>query len=388
MHGLISGLAARSHEVSVLSLASPAEDLRPLTAETSIYASQVTVVPSPAWGMSLRERRIAQLRSLASLHSFEWHQHLYPPLQAKLDQLLRPGAFDVVSAEFAPMAGYRYGDAGGARLVLDEHNIEYDIVRRTAARERALLRKGYAAINWRKLRREERSAWRRFDGCVLTSVRDQHLLLESVPGTRTAVVPNAVDLHYFQPGPDAPPPDRAKLLFFGALNYYPNEEGLIFFLDEIWPLLRVKRPALELQIVGQHPPESIRRRQAPGIEITGRVDDLRPFLSRATAVLAPLRIGGGTRLKILEAMAMGRPVVSTSLGAEGLDVKHDRHLLLADDPASFAAQLCRLLDEPKLAAALGAAAHQLILERYGWAAAVTELENFYASLAGSSRQAA
>ena len=89
MHGLISGLAARSHEVSVLSLASPAEDLRPLTAETSIYASQVTVVPSPAWGMSLRERRIAQLRSRASLHSFEWHQHLYPPLQAKLDQLLR-----------------------------------------------------------------------------------------------------------------------------------------------------------------------------------------------------------------------------------------------------------------------------------------------------------
>ena len=388
MHGLISGLATRTHEVTVLSLASADEDLQPLIAETSRYARGVTVVPSPAWGMSLQKRRIAQLRSLASLHSFEWHQHLYPAFQKKLNELLQPGAFDVVSVEFAPMAAYCYGDAGGAQLVLDEHNIEYDIIRRTAVRETALLRKAYAAVNWRKLQREEHDAWRRFDGCVLTSERDRELLLQSMPGTTTAVVPNAVDLDSFAPGPDLPLPEPEKLLFFGALNYYPNEEGLVFFLQEIWPLLRAQRPRVELQIVGQHPPESILRRQGPGIEITGRVDDVRPYLSRAAAVLAPLRIGGGTRLKILEAMAMGRPVISTRLGAEGLEVAHDQHLLLADDPVGFAAQVGRVLDDPALAEALGSAARRLIQKRYGWAAAVTELEKFYASLGRSRAQAA
>ena len=271
--------------------------------------------------------------------------------------------------------------------VLDEHNIEYDIVRRTAGAEASALRRAYSAIEWRKVRREERHAWSHLDGCTLTSVRDQHMLLADEPTARTAVVPNGVDLDFFRPAPASLPRETQTLLFFGAIDYYPNTDAVLFFLNDVLAQLVARYPHLRVCIVGRKPPESILSQQSLGVEVTGVVDDIRPWLDRADVVIVPLRIGGGTRLKILEAMAMGKAMVSTSLGAEGLDVVPERDLLFADDAAAFAAQIGRLLDDPALGRRIGAAARRVVEARYGWGrrwAAVRVLRRGHRGARGST----
>jgi glycosyltransferase involved in cell wall biosynthesis len=275
------------------------------------------------------------------------------------------------------MANYRFDQARdrGTHLVLDEHNIEYDLVRRMAA-STSLERKVFNELNWRKLRREEVAAWRRFDGCTVTSPRDREFLVEQAPSVPTAVIPNGVNVDLFKPTPGA----RAEpmtLIFFGAMNYYPNTDGAVYFAREVLPRLHARFPDLRLRIVGPCGPGPVMDLRSDRVDVTGFVDDLRPEIERATIVIAPLRMGGGTRLKILEGMALGKPIVSTSIGAEGLDVVHGRDMLIADTPEVFAAEIGRVLTDPELAAGLGRAARQTAEARYSWRAAAAELESFY-----------
>jgi len=265
----------------------------------------------------------------------------------------------------------------GPAFLLDEHNIEYDVVKQTATTADGAFRRAYSAINWPKVQSEEKRAWAGLDGCTLTSSRDEGLLLAHAPATRTAVVPNGVDLEFFKPSAAPQPESPTTLLFFGAIDYYPNTDGLLFFTREIFPLLEARVPRVRLSIVGRRPPESIVSLRSARVEVTGAVDDVRPHIERAAVVIVPLRLGGGTRLKILEAMAMGKAIVSTSVGAAGLDVVPERDLLIADTPEAFAHQVSRLLDDPALARRLGRAARQLVAARYGWTASVDRLSSFY-----------
>jgi glycosyltransferase involved in cell wall biosynthesis len=166
-------------------------------------------------------------------------------------------------------------------------------------------------------------------------------------------------------------------MFFGAINYFPNQDGLLYFLREVWPSIEKRDPKARLKIIGQHPTPEILAHRGPRIEVAGKVDDLRPHLASAAVSIAPLRIGGGTRFKILETMAMARPIVSTSLGAEGIDAEPGRHLLLGDDAASFAAAVSRVLADPELASRLGREGRALVEERYSWASAAQVLEGLY-----------
>jgi len=184
-------------------------------------------------------------------------------------------------------------------FVLDEHNIEYDLLRRTAVNGAGLDRKLYSLLDARKLLREEREAWQSFDGCTTTSARDEELLRSEVPTARTAVVPNAVDVGFFRPGPTGRVEEAMSLLFFGAVSYHPNKDGLLYFIRKILPHLKARYPAIKLRIVGPSVPADIEERADDGIEVTGLVDDIRPYIERATVVVVPLRIGGGTRFKIL-----------------------------------------------------------------------------------------
>jgi glycosyltransferase involved in cell wall biosynthesis len=253
------------------------------------------------------------------------------------------------------------------------------VLRRTAGADVGTVRRVYNAIDWRKIRIEERRAWKRFHGCVLTSVRDEELLLREVPGARTAVVPNGVDVDSFTPMADvAPEPDT--VLFLGAINYFPNTEGLLFFLREAWPTLKTLRPAARLRIVGPKPPPIIATWPDPSVEVVGYVDDVRPHIARASAIVVPLRIGGGTRLKVLEAMALGKAVVSTTLGAEGIDVTHERDILLADEGAALAEQIARVLSDEGLRQRMGEFARKLAVDRYSWRSAAERLARFYVEL--------
>jgi glycosyltransferase involved in cell wall biosynthesis len=228
-----------------------------------------------------------------------------------------------------------------------------------------------------RLYRAERRARRRYHGHVMCSRVDLNRLIAIAGRAPARVVPNGVDLDFFQPAPSEAG-DRRTLVFVGTMDYPPNIDAARWFAAEIWPLLRQKAPDVEALFVGHRPaPEVLALGETPGITVTGGVDDVRPYLRDASAVIVPVRIGEGTRLKILEAMAMERPVISTRTGAEGLRVKDGGHLHLARDESEFITRTLSVLVDPAEAAEIAAAGRRLVLERYGWDVIAAELLDFY-----------
>lgn len=378
LDGLMRSLAKR-HDVSLISFTATDEFKQMSLEATREYCKEVVIFPDMEL-VAQRDKRLLQARSLLSLHSFE---HLLVARRseflARLEQLIDAGSYDIVQVEFVQMAALSFRLPVGRRFrtVLDEHNIEFDIVKRTASANVSTARRLYSAVDWRKLKREEVSAWRRFDGVSVTSRRDASILSELEPRTRVSVVPNGVDVDQFRPATTEPAPD--SLLFFGAMNYYPNQDGLTYFVEQIFPLILAKRPSTKLWVVGPAP-DSVKRLQSANIEVTGFVDAVEPYIDSAAAVIVPLRLGGGTRLKIVEAMAKAKAIVSTPIGAEGIDVVHGESALLASDPAGFAAHVESVLADAALARRLGEAARSLAESRYSWPALVDGLERFYAEL--------
>jgi glycosyltransferase involved in cell wall biosynthesis len=190
-----------------------------------------------------------------------------------------------------------------------------------------------------------------------------------------AVVPNAVDLDYFTPSGDDIVP--GSILFTGLLSYRPNLDAILFFLDEVLPLVRARCPEAVLTVVGHGEHRDLERIRRPGVVVTGRVPDVRPYLDAAAVVAVPLRMGGGTRLKVVEAMAMGKAIVSTSLGCEGINVRDGEHLVVADTPAVLAEAIAALLLDGTRGAELGRRARQLAEEQYSWNVAGAALEQLF-----------
>lgn len=387
LEGLMSGLARR-HEVSAAALASPRFDIAAAEREMRRYCADVFLVPSRSED---RGKRLLQVRSLLSRRSFEAHFLAVREFQRVLDVALTEKAVDVVIASAAlGMGGYQLKQAPpgqpAPRVVFDDHNIEFDLQRQLSGAG-SVMRRLHYAINWRKVRREELEEWRSRDGVTFTSMPDRDRALSRVPSLRSAVVPNAVDLTTFEPRRTDPPPDGATVMFFGINDYYPNTDGILFLLREIWPRIASSRPRARLKIVGPRPTPEILAHRSDRIEVTGRVDDLRSHIASAAVMVVPLRLGGGTRLKVLEAMAMGKPIVSTVIGAEGIAAAHGEHLLLADEPDQFAAAVGRLLDDPDLGGRLGRQGRALVTERYSWGAASDEMERFLSEIVSASAHA-
>jgi polysaccharide biosynthesis protein PslH len=389
VHGLMTQLARR-HNLTAVILLDEEFDAEECRRAMQSYCREVVLVPNPH--RSLLKHRLRQLRSLASTRSFERLRVTVPALQRALDQVLLARRFDIVNLEFSFLGHFELRQApSGERLpllVVDSHNIDYELARQYARAGDSLARRLYARANWRKLRREELGIYRDADGVYLCSAADERRLLDQVPGVRTAVIPNAADVEYYQPRPTDPRPDGRTVVFFGLLSYVPNLDGVIHFVRDIWPRIAEAHPDARLKIVGGRPPPSLLALAGPRVELTGFVPDLRPHLAAAAAVVVPLRLGGGTRLKIVEAMAMGKAIVSTTLGAEGIEAAPGRDLLIEDQPAAFADAVNRLLADPHLAARIGQSARRLAVERYSWSGAAQALEDFYRRILqlGSLRQ--
>jgi glycosyltransferase involved in cell wall biosynthesis len=260
---------------------------------------------------------------------------------------------------------------------VDSHEIAYDLARQFAYSGGKAGRRLYASVNWRKLRTEELGIYREADGVYLCSADDERRLLDHIPKAHTAVIPNAADLEYYRPRPDDPPPDGRTVVYFGLLSTVPNIDAVTHFIQDIWPRIAAAHPEARCKVIGGRPPPAISALVGPRVELTGFVPDLRPHLAAAAAVVVPLRLGGGTRLKIVEGMAMGKAIVSTTLGAEGIEAIPRRDILIEDQPAGFADAVNSLLADPDLAARIGKAARQLAVERYAWSAAAQALEAFY-----------
>jgi len=248
-------------------------------------------------------------------------------------------------------------------VVADTHNAEFDVQRRTAAFADSSLRRRYAAWQAALTRTEEQRCGRRARLVLATCERDRDLFRSELGIQHVAVVPNGIDLDEFQP---ETPSSLPVILFTGLLSYYPNQQGIRWFLDRVLPLVLRRAPCARVIVAGAAPPRWLRLRESAAIHITGPVDDMRPYLRMAAVVIAPLMIGGGTRVKILEAQAMARPVVSTSIGAEGLGQQSGETLLIADDPEIFASQVVRVLTRPDQAHAIALRGRHHVADLFDW----------------------
>jgi glycosyltransferase involved in cell wall biosynthesis len=379
MHGLMTQLARR-HDLTAVMLVDDQFDIEECRRAMQAYCREVVLVQNPR-GRDGFAKRTLQLRSLASARSFDRLRVTVPTLQQALDRVLRSRRFDVVNLEF-PYLGHcmlRQAPPGEKPppLVVDSHEIAYDLARQFAVAGASPGRRLYAGANWRKLRREELGIYREADGVYLCSAEDEQRLRDQLPDACTAVIPNAADVDYYQPRPTDPPSDGRTVVFFGLLSTVPNIDGVTHFVHDIWPRIAERHPDARCKIIGGRASPSLLALAGPRTEFTGLVPDLRPHLAEAAAVVVPLRLGGGTRLKIVEAMAMGKAIVSTSLGAEGIEAVPGRDILIEDEPVAFAEAVNRLLAEPSVAARIGLSARRLAVERYAWSGAAQLLEGFY-----------
>ena len=266
------------------------------------------------------------------------------------------------------------------------HNIESQLLFRRSKTAGNFLARLYLALQARKVKRLEKIASRQFDHHTTVSKLDKKTLLDLCPGINVTVVDNGVDTDYFTPS--AEPPDRNTLVFAGAMAWYPNADAMIYFAREIWPLLKRDFPEIKINLVGASPPPELTElnRNDPAFRLLGFVDDVRPYVSQAAVYVVPITVGGGTRLKILDAMAMGKAIVSTSIGCEGISVADGREIIIADSPEVFAAKIGQLLHDPDLACKIGENARKTVMSTYSWKKIAPELTSVYAKLARIKRQ--
>jgi glycosyltransferase involved in cell wall biosynthesis len=364
---------AQRHDVHLVSFvrsaaeAAAAEALRPLCAG-------LTVVP-------LRRSRLRDAgylaRSLLNGRPFLVERDDSAAMRAAIADLLRRRSFDAVHADQFSMAQFA-ASLPVPRLVLDEHNAVWTIVRR-AARSLWGPQRVLAELEWRKVRRFEGQMCRRFDRVTVVSDDDRAFLQQAAGGPIPAtVIPIAVDTTALAFAPR--PPDARDVLSVATMFYPPNADGVHWFATGAFPAVRRRLPGVRFYVAGSRPPRRIRRlAREPGVVVTGYVADLGPLLRRSAVTVVPVHSGSGMRVKILEAFARGLPVVSTTIGAEGIDARDGEHLLLADDPQAFAARVVDVLTDPAAAAALASAGRALVETRYDWRTALAGLDGVYAS---------
>jgi sugar transferase (PEP-CTERM/EpsH1 system associated) len=284
-------------------------------------------------------------------------------LRRKVEDLLTHERFDRVVVDFLAMAP-SCPDLG--RSVLFQHNVETMIWRRRAEHARGPLSKLYFGLQARRMFAYERAACQEAGHIVAVSHTDAELMRSMLGVSDITVVPTGVDIGYF--ARPAANPQIAEIVFAGSMDWLPNVDGVTYFVREVLPLIRRRRPECKFAIVGRTPPESILKlgRTIPGVLVTGTVKDVRPYMWGALVSVVPLRIGGGTRLKIYEAMAAGLPVVSTTVGAEGLEVHPPDDIRIADDPKDLAAHCIELLENERRGRELAARAREMVVANYSW----------------------
>jgi sugar transferase (PEP-CTERM/EpsH1 system associated) len=284
----------------------------------------------------------------------------------KIVELERKNTFDLLVCDFLAPAG-NVPRTLNMPVVLFQHNVEAMIWKRHYEVQTNPVKKAYLYGQWQKMRRFEKEMCRRFDSVIAVSADDRDQMKREYGAEAVFDVPTGVDVEFFRPS-GAVQAEKHGIVFTGSMDWLPNEDAIRYFMREIMPLIKNKVPDATLTVVGRNPPPALvdRSKEDPSLVITGRVDDVRPYIENAAVYIVPLRIGGGTRLKIFEAMAMEKPVVSTTVGAEGLPLTHGVELLLADAPETFADAVVKLFGDSQYATELGQRAAAVVRENHGW----------------------
>jgi sugar transferase (PEP-CTERM/EpsH1 system associated) len=322
------------------------------------------------------------LLNLFSRYPYIVSSHYSSLFADKLSDCLKQIRFDIVIAEWTPYAVY-LNEVKEARKVIVAHNLEHRIWERYFRNESNLLKKWYIGKQLKKVRRFEIESFASVDAVTAVSPIEAEEIVRYGKDLTVEVIPNGVDLDYFSSEDEETA--SSSMIFVGSMNWRPNQDAIQYFVREIFPLIKKDIKDAQATFVGQDPPPAILKLgDIAGIEIVGRVDDVRPFVRKAAVYIVPLRIGGGTRLKILEAMAMKKAIVSTSVGAEGIAVAPDVNILIGDNPETFAAQVKKLITNRNLGQKLGNAGRELVERGYGWDRIAAALDNFLSRLAGKS----
>jgi sugar transferase (PEP-CTERM/EpsH1 system associated) len=378
---MILNLAPR-HEIHLLSFVNSPDDVE-RAAPLRQYCRTIEVVPVP--------RRSSLKRLLTTLFSPLPDMALRLPsaeFRHRLAARLEEQHFDVVQVESIEMAPYAMGDAGWEAddrplWVFDDYNAEYVLQQRAFETDirhpRRWIGALYSFIQWQKLRRYEAAVCQRVDRVIAVSEADKEILQKLAPGTEIAVIPNGVDTRVYDPGQTySLVLGPHSIVFTGKMDFRPNIDAVLWFCHQVLPLIKTQVPDVHLYIVGQKPPQRLRPlAEDPAVTLTGYVDDVKPYIAGAGVYAVPLRIGGGTRLKIMEAMALGKAIVSTSLGCEGYPLTSGRELVIADTPQQFAHIMSELLGDARRREELGRAGRRFVEERYDWRAIVPRLERIY-----------
>ncbi len=395
IYHLLTSLAQR-HDVSLITFVPPhpsSDLLDPLRDLCHRIETVPEVEPRP-----LAQRAWTTLTSPLPDMAFRNESSAY---KARLTQLLQEESFDAIFAESIEMAGYALQAADMLSgscplLLLDEFNAEYILQQRAAQTDFLAWRQTpfpekvvrlpqlvgalYSFIQAYKLRRYEQNLLTAFDHIIAVSRDDRRALHRLVPNACITVVPNGVDTTTFAPPyafqyPSSKP-HPPTFVFTGSLSFRPNIDAVTWFSNKILPLIRIQHPTARFIIVGRNPTSAVLSLQQEGVvEVVANVADVRPFMSAADVYVIPMRIGGGIRLKLLEALAMEAPIVSTTVGAEGVEgLTNGTHVLLADTPDTFAKSVLSLLEMPAKGKSLGAAGRKLVIERYDWGVVVPRIE--------------
>jgi glycosyltransferase involved in cell wall biosynthesis len=376
---LLRALALEGHEVTVLAFASPEEIAAP-SREFAGLCREFHLVPAPESSF------LGRLRATFGSKPYGALRLAAPAMQSLVREHLAKGGFDAILCDDFYMAGNIPG-RNRVPVVLNKHDITCRIVRQFASSARNPFKERYAALEAGKIQRLEAAICNSAQAVAVCSARDGELLLELSPSARLFVAPNVVDVERYTPSVSG---DGRTVLFVGAMDWLPNQDGAEFLVRDILPPLRRLVPTVRVILAGRNPPQALLRRYAefPDVSFTGTVAELRPIIARAAVCVVPLRIGSGTRLKILEAAAMAKPIVSTTLGAEGLELRHGHEILLEDSPGAFAQSVALLLSDPARASALGNAARLAVEQLYGIPALRRQIRQLLASLHASPAAAA
>lgn len=320
--------------------------------------------------------RLFQTYTLFTDHSYWYNWTLSEELQQLLNKLLSEQDFDFVITEFTAMGHFKLKT--DAVRIVDAHNVEYENFRRMSQVGWSPIRKAFYKREYRKCYEEEIGMLKNQDAIFTTSEVDAAIFKKDVPDLPYFVIPNGVDTSYFSS--QARNPSPYTLVFTGSMGYIPNSDGMIYFLEEIFPIIQKRIPQASVYVVGNNPPDILKKYSSDSVTITGYVDDVRPYIEKAAVYVVPLRMGSGTRLKVLEALAMKVPIVSTSIGCEGIEVEDNRHLLIRDDADSFAEAVIQLMEDRLLREKLVYYGYEQVVDLYDWKVIGRSIDEAFYSL--------
>ena len=327
------------------------------------------------------------LKAAFSKNSYSQVKYWNRNLQESMGRILTTQNFDCLWIQFLFMVNYIEPFFSKSRwsrkhsrpiLVLDQHNVDEITFRSFLTGQTSYPLKFYAAVEWVKARHLQKRWFPRFDAILCVSPEDLQKTAEYVDNSSSLwLAPNGVDIEYFRPLAPQDSGDRKSILVFGgSLDVKMNQDAVLWFSASILPLIKRRIPDVRFWVVGRTPPPEIwKLAEQEGVKITGTVADVRDYYRQAKVFVVPLRLGGGTKLKTLEAMAMGLPIVSTAVGAQGLDIKSGQHICIADRPEDFAARVVELIAEPDKARGLGAEARRLVEKKYSWSGIMRDVED-------------